>query len=336
MLLRLACGSNWQLAGSDNYNSLVGSNVLGVVFSEWSLCDPKAWDYVRPILAENGGWALFIYTARGRNHGYDLAQMAKKNPKWFFSLLTVDDTKRANGLPVITQEMIQEERESDMAEELIEQEYYCSFDAPLQGAYYSQRMSAMMKENRIGNVPHDPSVPVETWWDLGMDDAMSIGFVQRVGKEVRCIDYYENSGEGLEHYVNILQNKGYNYSEHILPHDVEVRELGTGKSRKETLESLGVKVRVAPNLGVLDGINAVRLMLPMVWMDETKCARWIEALKQYRKEWDEKRKIYHNRPCHDWTSHPADMTRYGAVTKPKGKRKGPSPQPDIKVIQEDR
>jgi phage terminase large subunit len=332
MLIRLACGSNWQLAGSDNYNSLVGANVLGVVFSEWSLCDPRSWDYIRPILAENGGWAIFIYTPRGRNHGYDLANMAKANKDWYYSQLTIDDTKRADGSPVISPRLIDEERKSGMADEMIEQEYYCSFDAPLVGAYYSKQMTEMLKDKRIGKVPYDRALPVETWWDLGMDDSTAIGFVQRVGKEIRAIDYYESSGQDLAHYAKLVLNKPYAYSDHILPHDVMVRELGTGKSREEVLKSLGIKCRVAPNIGLMDGIDAVRRILPQMWMDETKCERWIEALRQYHKEFDDKHKIYKATPCHDWTSHSADMTRYGAVITPKLKRSGPSPQPKIKVL----
>lgn len=333
MLIRLRCGSAWQLSGSDNYNSLVGSNVLGVVFSEWALCDPASWDYIRPILAENGGWALFITTPRGRNHAYDMAEMARSNPDWFYSLLTVDDTRKADGSPVISPDIIEAERRSGMAPELIDQEYYCSWDAPLQGAYYSDPMRRMLEDKRIGRVPYDPSVRVETWWDLGMDDSTAIGFVQRVGKEVRAIDFYENSGEGLDHYAHVLDKKGYLYDRHIFPHDVEVRELGTGKSRREVLHSLGIKVMTAPNLKIIDGIQQVRIMLSQMWMDEVKCARWIEALRQYRKEWDDDRKVFKGQPLHDWTSHAADMTRMGAVVRmPLKKGKGERRQPDIRVI----
>lgn len=336
MLIRLKCGSAWQLAGSDNYNSLVGSNVIGVVFSEWSLCDPMAWDYIRPILAENGGWALFIYTPRGYNHGHDLAEMAKDNPDWFYSLETVNTTKRQDGSPVISSEVIQEEIRSGMAEEMIRQEYYCSFDAPLVGAYYAKQMQDMADQNRIGNVPHDPVIPVETWWDLGMDDATTIGFIQRVGKEIRAIDYYENSDSDLAHYVKVLQNKPYIYNNHVLPHDVRVRELGTGKSRFEMLKSLGMNITennsIAPKLSKADGINATRMMLPMMWMDKIKCKRWIESLKQYHKEFNEKLGVWSNEPVHDWTSHAADMTRYGATMRKTIQFKGPSPQPKVNVI----
>jgi phage terminase large subunit len=332
MLLRLGCGSNWQLAGSDNYNALVGSNVLGVVFSEWSLCDPRAWDYIRPILAENGGWAIFIYTPRGKNHGYDMYKMAADNPDWFCSIKTINDTKRSDGTPVISPVILDEERRAGMAPELIEQEYFCSFEAPLVGAYYATQMAEMLSEGRIKSVPYDRGLPVETWWDLGMDDATTIGFVQRLKNEIRCIDYYENSGEDLAHYVNVVQKKKYNYGNHWFPHDVKVRELGTGKSREEVLKNLGMKVNLAPNMSLMEGIEATRRMLPQVWMDKVKCDRWIEALRSYRKEYDEVREVYQMRPVHDWASHAADMTRYGALSRGPRERAGPSLQPKIKVL----
>jgi len=332
MLIRLLCGSAWQLSGSDNYNSLVGANVLGVVFSEWALCDPASWDYVRPILAENGGWALFITTPRGRNHAYDMAMMAKSNPDWFYSCLTADDTSRHNGEPVISPKTIADERRSGMAPEMIDQEYYCSWDAPLVGAYYADQMTRMMNDKRICNIPYDPSVRVETWWDLGMDDSTAIGFIQRVGKEIRAIDYYENSGEGLAHYAGVLDKKGYLYDRHVFPHDVEVRELGTGKSRKEVLHGLGIKATVNANLPIADGIQQTRIMLPQMWMDQDKCSRWIEALRQYRKDWDDDRKVFRSMPYHDWTSHAADMTRMGAISRKIIKNAGPSQQPKYKIL----
>lgn len=334
MLLRLQCGSNWQLAGSDNYDALVGANVVGVVFSEWALCDPQSWDYVRPILAENGGWAMFITTPRGRNHAYEMSKMAESNEAWCYSFLTVRETKRRNGEYVISDERIEEERNSGMSPQKIEQEYYCSFDAPLEGAYYARQMSQALKDKRITEVPYDTHIRVETWWDLGFTDSTSIWFVQRVGKAIHLIDYYENSGEDLAHYAKVLDEKPYLYSDHVFPHDVKAKELGTGQSREEVLKRLGVKVRLAPNLRVQDGIEAVRGLIPKCYFDKVKCDRGVEALRQYRKEWDDKNKIYHNRPLHDWTSHAADAFRMGAVMQRKlirGSMK-PSPQPEIKVI----
>ncbi len=315
MKIELLCGSIWQCVGSDNYNALVGANPVGVVFSEYSLADPEAWDYVRPILAENGGWALFIFTPRGRNHGYRLVEMAKRNPDWFVQVLGVDDTQRADGSMVIPASAIDDDRAAGMAEEMIQQEYFCSFDAALVGAYYGKQMELARSQKRIGSVPWEPTLPVETWWDLGVGDSTAIWFAQRVGREVRLIDYLESSGEGLPFYAKELNAKPYVYGRHIAPHDIEVRELGSGVSRRETAAKLGVRFEVAPAQSLEDGIEAVRAMLPRCWFDETKCKRGIEALEQYRRVWNDKTRDFQNTPLHDWTSHGCDAFRYGAVTR---------------------
>lgn len=321
-------GSIYQVVGTDNINSLVGTNPVGVVFSEYSLHDPAAWDLIRPILAENGGWALFIYTARGKNHGYKLLEMAKKNKKWFQQVLVAGSgpnaTKRPDGSPVISDEVIEEERLSLMPEEMIEQEFYCSFEAPLIGAYYGQQMMFLDKQNpkRIGNVPYDPRLPVNTWWDLGMDDSTSIWFAQEYGMEMRLIDYYENSGEGLAHYAKTMKDRGYVYGIHVAPHDINVRELGTGKSRFEVAQDLGIKFRVAKKHTVEDGIEAVRGILPTCWFDETKCERGIAALREYRKDWDEEKKVFRSTPLHNWASHGADAFRIGAYGKKERRKQG--------------
>jgi phage terminase large subunit len=309
MLIRLKCGSTWQVVGSDNFDALIGANPAGVVFSEYSVADPRAWDYIRPILAENGGWALFIYTPRGRNHGAELYEMASKTPGWFAEKLTVDDTK------VIGPEIITEERNSGMSEEMIKQEYYCSFQAALVGAYYGLAMETAEAQNRITAVPWAPDLPVITAWDLGIGDSTAIWFCQQSGREIRLIDYYENSGVGLDHYAKVLSELPYAYGECLLPHDVMQSELGTGKTRLETMRKLGLagRARVLPQTKVDDGINAGRLILPRCWFDAEKCKRGIEALRQYRKAWNDERRVFEDRPLHDWTSHAADAFRYLAV-----------------------
>jgi phage terminase large subunit len=307
MTIELKCGSIWQLVGSDNYNSLVGSNPCGVVYSEYSIADPRARDFLRPILKENGGWQIFIYTPRGKNHGYDLYQMAKTNPNWFAQTLTVEDTG------ILTAQDIQDERDSGMDEDMIRQEYFCSFEAAMRGAYYGDLFEAIEKEKRLCNVPYNPAVPVETWWDLGVGDSTAIWFIQRINGEWRAIDYHEASGQGLEYYVRTLFNKPYAYSRHVGPHDVTVRELGTGKSRLEMLASLGLKMEVAPKLKIDDGIQASRQLLPLFWFDSTKCAAGVKALSQYRRAYDDNTKMFKDHPLHDWTSHAADAFRTGAV-----------------------
>jgi len=301
-------GSIYQVVGSDEPDRLVGANPVGIVFSEYSISDPRAWDFVRPILAENGGWAIFIYTPRGQNHGWELLKMARSNPNWFAEVLTVEDSK------AVPLELIAEDRDSGMPDEMIRQEYYCSFDAPLVGAYYSDAISRADADKRICNVPWEPNLEVHTAWDLGMGDATSIWFFQSNGMTIRIIDYYENSGEGLAHYAKVLKEKPYAYGMNFGPHDLTVKELGTGKSRLEVARDLGIKFRVVPKMPLEDGIEAVRNILPRCWFDSDKCARGIQALREYRKDFDEQRKVFLAKPYHDWTSHPADAFRYLALS----------------------
>lgn len=308
MIIELKNDSIFQVIGTDKIDSIIGTNPIGCVFSEYSLQDPRAWEFIRPILVENGGWAVFLYTPRGKNHGYDLFKMAENNKEWFCQLLTIDDTK------VVSEEMIQSERDSGADEDLIQQEYYCSFLAAIQGSYYSKQLRKAEEENRIANVPYEPNIKVSTYWDLGVGDATAIWFVQQAGKEVRIIDYYETSGEGLPYYVKILQDRGYIYGNHYAPHDIEVRELGSGVSRLETARSLGINFQVVKNISIDDGINAVRMIFNKCWFDKTKCKQGLNCLESYHKEYDEKRKEYKNIPYHDWSSHSADAFRYMAVS----------------------
>ncbi len=309
MKLWFANGSQYQVVGAEDPDRLVGANPLGIIFSEWSVMPSRVWEFLRPILAENDGWAVFIFTPRGRNHGYRLLKQAEVAAGWFAQVLTADDTK------AISAEAIEAERAGGMPEEMIQQEFYCSFDAPLVGSYYGDLMMKMAEDKRITKVPWEPSVPVTTAWDLGMYDRTSIWFHQRVGREHRLIDYYQSSGVGLDHYTKVLSEKPYTYREHLLPHDVTVRELGTGKSRLETLKSLGLRCRPVTRLELADGISAVRLFLPTVWADDEKCEMGLEGLRQYTKERIEGEQdpdgkpIFRDKPKHDWASHPADALR---------------------------
>ncbi len=320
----LSNGSVWQVVGAENeedVNKLVGANPVGVVFSEYALQVPAIWNFVRPILAENGGWALFIYTPRGRNHGYTLAKMAEKNERWFFEKLSVDDT---NAIPM---EAIENDREEGMPEEMVQQEYFVSFDAPLVGSYYGEVMAWLAQEKRISNVPWEPELPVYTAWDLGIGDATTIWYCQQVRKEVRIIDYDQGVGKGLEHYTKLVSEKPYTYADHLVPHDAKVREFGTGKTRVEMAKNLGIKMRVVQKISLEDGIAATRALLRRCWIDETKCETGIQALREYRKEWDPVAEIFRNKPRHDWTSHPADGFRTLAVglKAPREKRERLSP-----------
>ncbi len=313
MLIELVNGSIWRVVGSDNYDALVGSPPAGVVLSEWALADPTAWAYLSPILAENGGWAVFAYTPRGKNHGWSLYQAARRDPDWHCELRTVDDTGVIDRAALIAD--LRDKQALYGAEQgraLWDQEWYCSFEAAVQGAYWGGELRTAAEEGRITRVPVDRAVPVTTAWDIGIDDATAIWFAQVVGREVRVIDYHEESGRDAAHYVDVLRERGYRYAEHLLPHDAERREIGTGKSYAQLLREAGIEgsVRVlARTRDLLGDINAVRRFLGTCWFDEERCGRGLEALRQYRREWDDRRHTWRQTPLHDWTSHAADAFR---------------------------
>lgn len=301
-------GGRVRLYGADNYDRMRGIYLDGVVPDEYADMDPRVWpEVIRPALSDRKGWAAFIGTPKGRNDFCRMYENALNDPDWFVLTLKASQTK------LVDPDELADARKS-MSEDQYEQEYECSFDAAVVGAYYAKQIKRAEESKRIVNVPWEPSVEVHTAWDLGIGDSTAIWFVQAIGREVRIIDYYEASGVGLDHYAKMLREKPYTYGEHILPHDVAVKELGTGKSRLEVLDGLGVRrIRIAPNLRIEDGINAARLFLEKCWFDKTKTAHAIEALRQYRAEYDEKLKTLKLRPLHDWTSHPADAFRYLAL-----------------------
>lgn len=317
MRLILKNGSIYQVLGADDPDKLVGINCVGAVFSEYALMDPKAFDLVRPILNENGGWAIFPSTPRGKNHFHDLifgkdgAPGAKQNKKWYVSIESVETTGAVD--PAI----IEEDRKMGVDEALIQQEYFCSFTASLQGSYYEKQMNFLVENQRIGPVPHDPALEVHTAWDLGINDAMSIWCFQLNRGEPQLIRYIEGTGEGLAFYIKELRdlaNKGdWIYGTHFAPHDIASTDLITGKTRLVSARELGIRFTQVPKAEVDDGIEAVRQLLPRCRFDEKLCYRGIEALKSYRKQWDEKLKVYRNKPLHDWASHPADAFRTMAM-----------------------
>lgn len=228
MLIRLKNGSTWQVVGSDNYNALIGSPPIGIVYSEYMLSDPMAWSLLRPILLENGGWALFNGTPRGRNHLHAIYELSQSEPGWFGQLLTVNDTHLFTSDQMESERrQIAKERGDEEAENIVRQEYYCSWDAAIPGSYYGRLLAALEAEDCIGHVPYDPRYPVMTGWDIGVGDSTAIWFVQRTRTELRVLDYYEASGVGADHYARVIREKPYTYDYHILPHDADDREWGT-------------------------------------------------------------------------------------------------------------
>ncbi len=307
-----------KLFGADNPDALRGQYFDGVVLDEYPQMNPRVWtEIVRPALSDRRGWAVFIGTPKGRNSFCELFE----NAMWGRLLSTGErymdadwwgDMQKASQTGILPQEELDSARR-EMSEDEYAQEYECSFQAALVGAYYGKHMAAAEEEGRICSVPYEPRLPVWTGWDLGIDDSTTIWFVQVAGREIRVIDYYEASGVGLEHYAKVLREKPYTYEPLQMPHDVEVRELSTGKSRAAVLKGFGFDVRVVPKISVPDGIQAVRNILPRCWFDREKCGRGLEALRQYQKEWDPKMQTFRPTPRHDWASHGADGFRYLAL-----------------------
>jgi hypothetical protein len=300
-------GARISLYGADNPDALRGIYLDGAVLDEYAQMAPKTWsEVIRPALADRKGWAIFIGTPKGQNAFYDLYESARSDPDWYAAMF------KASSSEVIDPAEL-ERLKASMAQEEYEQEFECSFQAANVGAYYGKEMNFADADNRVGRVPWEPAVPVSTAWDLGVDDATAIWFVQQVNREVRVIDYYENSGEGLAHYAGLLRSKPYAYDQHLLPHDAKVKELGTGMSRVEVLNSLGISPTVVEMQSVEDGINAVRMLIPRCWFDAEKCARGIKALRMYQREWVDKLGTWRATPLHDWSSHAADAFRYLAT-----------------------
>lgn len=317
MRIEFLNGSTWQVIGSDRYDSLVGTTPAGVTFSEFALADPGAWSYLRPALAENGGYAAFISTPRGRNHLARMYEAARHDPRWFAQRLGAHDTGVFTP-DLLAQELAEYRRErgEEDGESLFNQEYLVDFDAALVGSYYGRWMAAAEQQGRIG---HYPPRGGEVWtaWDLGMSDSTAIWFFERAPDGWIVIDYLEANGQALAWYAEQLKAKGYAYAGHILPHDAAVRELGTGRSRKEMLEAEGLRgITLAPALRVPDGIQSVRRLLPSCRFHGAACERGLDALRQYRRVWNDKLKMFNDSPLHDWTSHGSDAFRYAAISLP--------------------
>lgn len=311
MTMWLKNGSMFQVVGTDHIDRLMGSNPIGVIVSEYALQDPAAWSLISPILAENGGWAIFPYTPRGMNHGYDLFKFAQNHADtWFSQKLTVDDSGS------VDKEVLAGEKDF-MSKELFEQEYYVSFEAALVGAYYKEQLSWMAEQDppRISErVNWIPDLEVITGWDLGMGDSTAIWFAQVIGREVRLFDYYEASGEPIDHYVKVMREgkrSQYVYGDQYLPFDAGQRSLHTGDTMIQRLRSLGIRPILNPKLGLSDKIDTVRIMLRQCWIHETGCKRGLQALREYTKQPMANERgpggeiLYQDRPLHNWASHGA-------------------------------
>ena len=326
MSIQFKNGSSFQLVGSDNFDSLVGSTPVGLVFSEYALSNPSSWGFLRPILLENNGWAAFNSTPRGRNHFRDLFMYAEKTEGWFTQTLTAE---QAN---IFSPEQLQSELDGMVAEHgeaygrsLWQQEYFASFDAALPGSIWGEQMETAKAEGRIGEVPHEPEFPVFTAWDLGFDDATAVWFFQVIRDEIRVIDFFEANLKSIEFYADMLRTKAktlkYSYGIHYLPHDARPRTLAAGgKSILQQLINAEIGAcQIVKKLDVEEGIQAARATFGRCWFETKKCEIGVDHLLSYRRSWDEEKKMFSPTPVHDNHSHAADAFRGLALSWKKGK-----------------
>ena len=317
--VELVNGAKIRLFGADNPDALRGLYLDGVVLDEYADMKPRLWgEIVRPLLTDRNGlngyqtWATFIGTPKGHNAFYDIYNEAQKNPNWYVKTLRADQS----GL-IPEAELL--DAQQSMSDNQYEQEFLCSFEAAIIGAYYGQEMRRITDLERITTVDYDPMFPCHTAWDLGFNDSTSIWWFQVVYGEIRVLDHHSSNGQSIPFYTMLLDQKedqfGYKYGYHYLPHDARAKTLASGG--KSIIEQISAKIdikhlKIVPNLSLQDGIQASRLALTRCWFDN-RCEEGIECLRQYQREWDDDKKVFRDRPKHDWTSHSADAFRYLSI-----------------------
>ena len=307
----LVTGARIRLFGADNADAMRGLGFDGVFMDEYGDFRPSVWgSVIRPTLSDKQGWAVFAGTPKGKNQFWDIFDIARANPAEWFSLVL-----KASQSGILPEGEIEAVR-AQITPDQFEQEYECSFEAAILGAFYGIEMREANEQGRITAVPHDDAIPVHTAWDLGFKDDTAIWWFQVVRGEVHVIDYYSASGANIEDLATVVSSKPYNYGVHHLPHDARAKTLAAqGKSIVEQLAShLGLHaLRIVPNLSVQDGIQAARMTLPHCYFDAGKCKEGIEALRQYEREYDEDTKAFRKNPKHNWASHGADAFRMLAI-----------------------
>jgi hypothetical protein len=300
-------GARITLLSSENPDSLRGIFLDGVCIDEAAQINPKLWnEIIRPALSDRKGFAYFIGTPNGMNNFfYDIYQFALKDPEWLTYTAPVSVTK------IIDEKELQAAKEQ-MGDSKYKQEFECDWIANIEGSIYGPIIADLEKQNRLTKVEYDPALLVNTAWDLGHADNTSIIFYQMYGNQVRIIDFYENNREGLPHYVGIIQKKEYLYDKHYAPHDIEVTEFSSGKTRREVAYQLGINFKILPKLPIEDGIHAAKMLLPRCYIN-IDCKLLIDALRHYHRRYNEKMKVFHDKPVHDWSSHACDAFRYLAT-----------------------
>ena len=311
--VELINGARIRLFGADNPDALRGNFLDGVVMDEMADMKPSVWgEIIRPLLADRLGWATFIGTPKGHNAFYDIYNEATKKPNWYVKVLRADQT-------MLLPQSELDDAKATMSDNQYEQEFLCSFEAAIMGAYYGQEMRRITDLERITTVDYDPMFPCHTAWDLGFNDSTSIWWFQVVYGEIRVLDHHSSNGQAVPFYTGLLQQKedefGYKYGYHYLPHDARAKTMASGG--KSIIEQFATKIdikhlKIVPNLSLQDGIQATRLALTRAWFDN-RCEEGIECLRQYQREWDDDKKVFRDRPKHDWTSHSADAFRYLSI-----------------------
>jgi phage terminase large subunit len=317
MYVELINGSIIQLVGSDNFDSLVGANPVGVVFSEYAIANPLAWAYIRPMLAENGGWAIFISTPRGHNHFHRLWHAGERNPdRWYVEMRDISQTWRDDGTPIITEEVLQDERDEGMDESLLQQEYFVSWEGGLQGAFFTEEINNIRNKQML-QIPIDTTKFAMTAWDIGLKDKTAIGIFMAhpvTGYPV-LMDAYEDRNKGLPFYIKHVHKwrEEYNFHYHFGPHDLKKREYTNNTQIVDTAQDLGINFEVLPKGDLASGIDNLRAFLRVLHVNENpRTLHVLDMLSSYRREYDEKQQIFKDNPVHDFASDSTDMMRYAA------------------------
>lgn len=314
-------GSFIQILGSENIDSIRWTAPRWIVFSEYAFQNPTVWDVMRPILAENWWWAIFNSTPNGKNHFYDMYNMAKDDPNWYCQKLTVDDTQ------IISKAYIEEERRQWMTEEMIQQEYYCSFDVWAIWSYFAEQINQARSDNRITNLPFNPDIPVDLYFDLWVNDSFTISFKQNDWQFYNFVNYYEDSWKTLEHYFNyiddFLARKNWKLGYIYLPHDSNQKWHSYLVAWVTIIDKFKEKywhhkvILIPNNLSVNDWIQEVRKLFPRIRFDIDNCQQFIRCIENYKKDYDDNKKVFRDSPRHDWASHWADNLRYFAISDKK-------------------
>lgn len=324
LLITYANGSEIMILGAQQADSLRGIGLWGAFLDEYPQMSPLIFtEIITKCLADQLGYCIFGGTPKGKGHFFRIYNVAQSDPDWELVYRTIDQSLKLEGGETI--QNLRQALEDDkklvknglMTQDEFDQEWYNSFEASVRGAVYREQLRKARQEGRIRLVPYDDRELVYTVWDLGIgkSDAMAVGFFQVIAGQVRWIDYYENTGLGMKHYIKVVKEKPYIYGKHFAPHDIRQKELISGKSRLDGADKLGISFEVVPSLSVEDGIDLARSMWNRMFVDAEKCTLGLDYLGSYHYEFDEKTGQFTKRPVHDFTSHAADMIRYAAIVE---------------------